>query len=137
MKNRCGEQRSFDVDPYFVHRPNDLGKMGFTALQKSTSVIIHICYGVCADLVDEYTRLSETSGDLDLKHFCDGVIAVFGPTYIVRVNADDVRGFLDIILGEVFTACSEVSTVRTRNGRTVRRLVKVNSKEKIRELELS
>lgn len=42
-------------------------------------------------MVSEYTRLSETFVMLRMKKFCDGVLAVFGLTYMRKALEDDVQ----------------------------------------------
>ena len=56
-------------DPYFQQRRDATGRLGFTAKQKCTSAIRQLAYGVCAGMVDEYTRVSQTTGQEALRPF--------------------------------------------------------------------
>ena len=48
-------------DDYFKQRPDALGKMGATTLQKVTAAIRLLAYGGCADQLDEWIHLSEST----------------------------------------------------------------------------
>ncbi|KAK1627356.1 hypothetical protein QYE76_001671 [Lolium multiflorum] len=49
-------------DDYFCAKVDALGKVGLSSYQKCTAAIRMLAYGVAGDFVDEYTRMSESTG---------------------------------------------------------------------------
>ena len=45
------------VDPYFQQRNDALGKKGLSSLQKCTTTMRMLAYGVSNDVVDDYVRI--------------------------------------------------------------------------------
>ncbi|XP_073525430.1 uncharacterized protein [Phyllobates terribilis] len=83
-------------DDYFVRKLDAVGRPGLSTLQKCTAAIRMLAYGCCADAVDEYCRMGESTALECLSRFCDAVFAEFGATYMRRANEDDVRRILAI-----------------------------------------
>ena len=50
-----------NADVYFQQRPDATGKLGATALQKVTAACRILAYGSCADQLDEWIRLGEST----------------------------------------------------------------------------
>jgi hypothetical protein len=48
-------------DPWFVQRPDALGRMGLSSLQKCTAAVRMLVYGVAADGTDKYVRLGAST----------------------------------------------------------------------------
>jgi hypothetical protein len=48
-------------DDYFKCKPDVSGKNGLCSYQKCTAVVQMLAYGVMGDLVDEYTRMSDST----------------------------------------------------------------------------
>ena len=82
------------VDDFFTQRRDATGKLGASAIQKCTAAMRMLSYGVAADSVDEYVRLSETTSSLALEHFCKAVIKKFGPEYLRQTTEEDIRRIL-------------------------------------------
>ncbi|KAE8906491.1 hypothetical protein PF003_g9510 [Phytophthora fragariae] len=77
---------------YFQQRRDATGKLGLSALQKSTAAIRQLAYGMPAGAVDEYVRIVETAAIKSLKPFCAAVDNVFGEDYLrAPTAADDVE----------------------------------------------
>lgn len=57
---------------YFQQRYDGAGKLGFTALQKCTSAIRQLAYGVTTDLLDEYLQMADRTSRDACRHFCRG-----------------------------------------------------------------
>ncbi|KAE8974050.1 hypothetical protein PR001_g26124 [Phytophthora rubi] len=77
---------------YFQQRRDATGKLGLSALQKSTAAIRQLAYGMPAGAVDEYVRIVETAAIKSLKRFCAAVDNVFGEEYLrAPTAADDVE----------------------------------------------
>ncbi|KAK1695234.1 hypothetical protein QYE76_011931 [Lolium multiflorum] len=49
-------------DDYFCAKVDAIGKIGLSSYQKCTTAIRMLAYGVAGDFVDEYTRMSESTG---------------------------------------------------------------------------
>ncbi|XP_057803396.1 uncharacterized protein LOC131018701 [Salvia miltiorrhiza] len=81
---------------WFQQRPDATGKKGFTPLQKCTNAIRQLAYGGPPDHYDEYLRISETTGYECLRHFCRGVIEVFGGHYLRRPTVDDYQRLMEM-----------------------------------------
>ena len=45
--------------PYFQRKFDACGKLGLSCIQKCTSSLRQLCYGVSADATDEYVRIGE------------------------------------------------------------------------------
>ena len=66
-------------DPWFNLRKDAVGTIGFSSLQKCTTAIRMLAYGVPADAVDEYLRMSESTIITSMYMFCRAVVDAFGP----------------------------------------------------------
>jgi hypothetical protein len=84
------------VDEYFVQRPNCIGEMGLSALQKVVAAIHIHTYGVHADVVDEYVRIGESTTHEALQHFCKATITAFASYYLRKPTPDDVTRLLEV-----------------------------------------
>lgn len=86
-------------DPWFQQKYDATGKPGFSPLQKCTTAMRLLAYGVAADQIDEYVRISEKSTLNALKRFVDVIIAEFQDVYLRKPSEDDLQRLLHI--GEV------------------------------------
>ena len=77
-------------DDYFKHKPNAVGVLGASAVQKVVALFCILAHAAPADSVDEIVRI------------CRVVVEVFGDQYLMAQNAEDttrslymnkVRGF--------------------------------------------
>ena len=59
--------------PYFTQSWDARGRRGFSPLQKCTSAIRQLAYGVVPDTCDEYLKMSERTSRECLEHFCYGI----------------------------------------------------------------
>ncbi|EAY72993.1 hypothetical protein OsI_00866 [Oryza sativa Indica Group] len=64
-------------DDYFRQRPNAMGLLGATALQKVYGAIRMLAYDIPADSLDEVVRISESTMIEAFKHFVKAVVDVF------------------------------------------------------------
>ncbi|XP_010424794.1 PREDICTED: uncharacterized protein LOC104709959 [Camelina sativa] len=92
---RIVERLSAEV-PYFRQRKDATGRLGLSALQKSTAAIRMMAYGCAADAVDEYLRLADSTAILCLEQFAEGVINLFGDEYLRRPTVEDLQRLLNI-----------------------------------------
>nr|ASR75324.1 Harbinger transposon protein [Oryza rufipogon] len=76
-------------DDYFRQRPNTVGLLGATALQKVYSAVRMLAYDILADSLDEVVRISESTMIEAFKHFVKAVVDVFADQYLRAPTADD------------------------------------------------
>ncbi|XP_057793104.1 uncharacterized protein LOC131009711 [Salvia miltiorrhiza] len=82
---------ALEVDPYFQQRPDAIGRLSFSPIQKCTAAVRQLAYGTAADCCDEYLRIGETTTLECLKKFCKAVVCIFSSTYLRRPTAVDVQ----------------------------------------------
>uniref|UniRef100_A0A0D3ACM1 Myb-like domain-containing protein n=1 Tax=Brassica oleracea var. oleracea TaxID=109376 RepID=A0A0D3ACM1_BRAOL len=82
--------------PYFRQKKDALGRLGLSSLQKCTTAIRVLAYGIAADTVDEYLRLGETTTRKCLEHFVEGIINLFSDEYLRRPTLADLQRLLYI-----------------------------------------
>ncbi|XP_071683023.1 uncharacterized protein [Lolium perenne] len=83
-------------DDYLCAKVDAIGKVGLSSYQKCTAAIRMLAYGVAGDFVDEYTRMSESTGLESMYRFCRAVIGSFGEQYLRQPNAEDTARLLSI-----------------------------------------
>ena len=83
-------------DAYFQMRPDAIGRMSLSPLQKCTAAIRMLAYGSPADYVDDYVRIGETTAVECLDRFVRGVCEIFGPEYLRRPNNDDIQRLMQM-----------------------------------------
>ncbi|CAL5339144.1 unnamed protein product [Camellia sinensis] len=86
-------------DPYFVQKQDTTYILGLSPLQKMTSIMRILSYGVAADVFDDYIRIGESIAIQSLQHFCNSVIEIFEPEYLRSPTSTDIARLLAI--GEV------------------------------------
>ncbi|XP_057785635.1 uncharacterized protein LOC131003170 [Salvia miltiorrhiza] len=82
---------ALEVDPHFQQRPDAIGHLSFSPIQKCTAAVRQLAYGTAADCCDEYLCIGETTALECLKKFCKAVVRIFGGTYLRRPTAADVQ----------------------------------------------
>ena len=81
-------------DSYFVQKRNSAGKLGLSSLQKITTALRMLVYGVSGDFIDKYVRIGETTALENLKKFVTAVIDVFSEEYLRKPNNEDIARLL-------------------------------------------
>ncbi|XP_021727166.1 uncharacterized protein LOC110694296 [Chenopodium quinoa] len=81
-------------DVYFQQRRDAAGRLGLSPLQKCTVVIRMLAYGMAADAVDEYVRISQSTARVALQRFCAEVIDQFGTEYMRNPTTDELARIL-------------------------------------------
>uniref|UniRef100_A0A0D3DX66 DDE Tnp4 domain-containing protein n=1 Tax=Brassica oleracea var. oleracea TaxID=109376 RepID=A0A0D3DX66_BRAOL len=81
---------------YFRETKDGLGRNSLSPLQKCTAAIRVLAYGSAADTVDEYLRLGETTTQLCVENFVEGIINLFGEEYLRKPTPADLQRLLDI-----------------------------------------
>ena len=69
-------------DPWFKLKKDVVGTVGFSSIQKCTTAMRMIAYGVPADNQDDYLRMPESTALKAMYRFARAVVAVFGPNYL-------------------------------------------------------
>ena len=83
-------------DEYSQMRPNIVGRIGLSQLQKWTATIHILAYGSPTDCVDEYVRIGECTATQCLQKFVRNVNEIFGQEYLRRANNNDNNHLLQI-----------------------------------------
>ena len=104
---------------YFVQRINAANIVGLSGEQKMTTALRMLAYGMSADSLDEYVKIGETTTIECVKRFCQGVVEIFGPEYLISPNAADIIGCYGKLINVAFLECWAVWTVCTGRGKTV------------------
>ena len=94
-----------EEDVFFQSKPDAAGKFGATALQKVTAACRLLAYGNCADQLEEWIRLSESTIILCLKRFIFAVYRVFGEEYLRAPTAEDIARSLNANARRGFPGC--------------------------------
>ncbi|KAL6537927.1 hypothetical protein OROHE_012214 [Orobanche hederae] len=81
-------------DEFFHQNKDATGRLGMSALQKCTAAMRMLAYGTCADSVDEYLRMSESTSMLSLQKFTEAVIDTFGRQYLRSPTRLDLEQLL-------------------------------------------
>ncbi|KAF3444889.1 hypothetical protein FNV43_RR14582 [Rhamnella rubrinervis] len=78
-----------------VYSPNDaVGFLGLSSLQKITTAIRMLAYGVAADYVDEYVRIGESTAIESLKKIVKVIVSIFSEKYMRSPNKIDIARLL-------------------------------------------
>jgi hypothetical protein len=83
-------------DDYFRQKPDAVGSLGASALQKVVAAFRMLAYGIPADFLDDSVRLGESTIIECLKRFVKAVVEVFGEEYSRAPNAQDISRLLAI-----------------------------------------
>jgi hypothetical protein len=76
-------------DDYFCQKPDALGVLGASSIQKAVGAFRMLAYGVSADFLNNYVSLGESTIIESLKHFVETVVDIFGDEYLRAPNARD------------------------------------------------
>ncbi|XP_016172620.1 uncharacterized protein LOC107615012 [Arachis ipaensis] len=85
-----------EVDPYYQQKVNAVGNKGLSPLQKCTTAMSMLAYGVSADVVDDCTQIGESTAIECLEKFVEDVISAFECEFFCTSNSNDVQCFLKI-----------------------------------------
>ncbi|XP_028094044.1 uncharacterized protein LOC114294129 [Camellia sinensis] len=100
---------------YFVQKQDAAHVVGLSPLQKMTSTMRILSYGVTADVIDDYIRIGESTAIQSLQQICNSVIEIFGPEHLRSPTPTDIARLFAI--GEVRGFPGKVSPVHyTING---------------------
>ena len=83
-------------DNYFNQRRDASGKLGLSTLQKVTTAIQILAYGMPADTTNYYIKIEESTTIECMNRFCRAIIAMFSKWYLRSPTTEDVARFLSI-----------------------------------------
>jgi hypothetical protein len=83
-------------DPYFIQKRNAAGTLGLSSLQKMTTALRILAYGVAVDSTDEYVRIGESTAVESLKKFVKVVVNIFSEKYLRSPNSNDIARLLAV-----------------------------------------
>jgi hypothetical protein len=76
---------------YFTQRYESISKQGFTPIQKCTSAVRQLAYGIATDGLDDYLRMGDKTSRDCLHHFCKGIIKLYGKKYLRKPTFVDIQ----------------------------------------------
>nr|GEZ69190.1 hypothetical protein [Tanacetum cinerariifolium] len=82
-----------NYDPFFHNNTDCTRKEGISPLIKCTSAIRQLAYGMNGNFLDEYMQISERSSRMDLDHFCEAVMKIYGPEFLRKPTVTDIEKF--------------------------------------------
>lgn len=97
---RCTTARS-SVDAS-NQKADATGLVGLSPEQKCTAALRILAYGIGADAVDEYVRLSKSTASECLHEFCLAIVEAFSSTYLRKPTEDDIQQILAVNEGRGF-----------------------------------
>ena len=77
-------------DPWLLQRMDALKLPGLSTLQKLTAACRMLAYGVAADAVDEYIRMSELLARECLEHVVDAIVLTYEDQYLRAPTPADI-----------------------------------------------
>jgi hypothetical protein len=83
-----------ETSPYFYERYDATSRTGLTALQKCTTALRQLVYGMVADTIDEYLKLGKTTTLECLEYYCLDIIECFGDEFLRRPTVVDTQRLL-------------------------------------------
>jgi hypothetical protein len=87
---------------YFVRRRDAVGKWGAYGLQKFVAILRVLCYGLPPDVLEDYSRIFESTIFEGIQEFAKTVKRVFGPEYLRTPTVEDVYRTQKINAGRGF-----------------------------------
>ncbi|XP_071687656.1 uncharacterized protein [Rutidosis leptorrhynchoides] len=97
---------NYDVDPlpihfeYFKQKTDALGRQGFTAIQKCTSVWHQLAYGTTVDMFDEYLQMAKGTSIICLNSFCKCVLELYVDEYLRKPTSSDIARLYSVHEGK-------------------------------------
>ena len=81
-------------EPYFIQKIDNAQRLGLSSLQKITTTLRILAYGVTIDFMDEYVQIGESTAIESLKKFVKAVVDIFSKEYLWSPNNEDVARIL-------------------------------------------
>nr|KAJ0221303.1 hypothetical protein LSAT_V11C200089680 [Lactuca sativa] len=113
---------------FFQLRWDARGKRGFSTLQKCTTTLRQLTYGIVADASDEYLKMSERTGRECDYLFCEYVIELYGNIYLrhpTRMISNSCMSHMKLNIA--YHECLSALIVHIGSGQIVSMYGEVNS----------
>ena len=81
-------------DDYFVQKRDCTGKLGAYGFQKMTAAMRALAYGCVLDSLDENLRMSQSTIDKCVDHFCWAIIEMYGDEYLREPTPEEIQRLL-------------------------------------------
>ena len=92
----CIKSNLEQKDEYFVQKRNATEVLGLSSLQKMTTALRMLAYGVAADFTDEYVRIGESTAIESLKKFVEAIVDIYSTEYLRSPNSNDIARLLRV-----------------------------------------
>jgi hypothetical protein len=86
--------RVSETSPYFCERYDATGRASLTALQKCTTALRQLAYGMTRDIIDEYMKLGKITALECLEYYCLNIIEYFGDKFLRHPTVTDTQRLL-------------------------------------------
>jgi hypothetical protein len=83
-----------ETSPYFCERYDATGRTSLAALQKYTTTLRQLAYGMAVDTIDEYLKLGKTTALECLEYYCSDIIEYFGDEFLRCSTVADTQCLL-------------------------------------------
>ncbi|XP_028052511.1 uncharacterized protein LOC114256997 [Camellia sinensis] len=83
-------------ESYFVQKRNGAAVLGLSFLQKMTTALRMLAYGVATDFMDEYLRIGESTVMKSLYYFAKAVVEIYSDQYLRSSNNNDIARLLTV-----------------------------------------
>ncbi|XP_030946014.1 uncharacterized protein LOC115970534 [Quercus lobata] len=77
-------------EPYFIQKRNAAKKLSLSPLQKMTTALRILAYGIVADSMDEYVRIAKSTAITSMKKFVAAMIVILSEEYLRSPNNEDI-----------------------------------------------
>ena len=78
----CIKSNLEEKDEYFVQKRNAAKVLGLSSLQKMTTTLRMLAYGVATDFTNEYVRIGESIAIESLKKFFETIVDIYSTEYL-------------------------------------------------------
>jgi hypothetical protein len=79
---------------YFCEKYDTTGRTSLTALQKCTTALRQLAYGMTTYTIDEYLKLGKTTTLECIEYYYSGIIECFGDEFLRRPTVIDTQCLL-------------------------------------------
>jgi hypothetical protein len=79
---------------YFSERYDAIGRIGLTVLQKCTTDVLQLAYGMITYTIDEHLKLGKSNTLECLEYYCSGIIEFFESEFLYLPTVTDTQRLL-------------------------------------------
>ena len=81
-------------DDYFFQKRDNAQRLGLSSLQKITTALRMLAYGVTTNFMDEYVRIGESTAMESLKKFVKALVSIFSKEHLRSPNNENIARLL-------------------------------------------